>query len=132
FIYFKNSAEGWAAFDENPNNTGCAHFVAHHLGITTHDKKMDVCDLGYTIKVPLLTRFMEKVEPKDVQVDDIWVNADKSHYGYVEAVVAADKKGTTHKITIRQCSSNVKANRIGPNSQDWATFFHKGGSFYRP
>jgi hypothetical protein len=129
FIYFKNTAEGWAPL----SGTGCAHFVAHQLRIMKGRKShLEVCDLGYTVKVPLLVHGLGVVHPRDVKVDDIWANHARNHCGIVTSVVPAKINGGMPTIKITQCSSNRAHGRLGRNTQDWATFFSGHGVFYRP
>jgi hypothetical protein len=128
FVTFKNSAVGWAPL----HGTGCAHYVAHELGIRRGKKGLAACDLGFCIKVPMLVEGMSIVPPSHVQISDIWVNHAKNHCGFVVMIERTDSAGGLPKITISQCSSNRKAGRLGVNSQDWATFFGGHGAFYRP
>jgi hypothetical protein len=128
FVTFKSTALGWAPLD----GTGCAHYVAHQLNIRRGRPGISACDLGYCIKVPLLVQGLARVEPSDVRENDIWANAAQTHCGYVIQVTPATAAGGTPQIRISQCSSNESAGRLGVNQQDWATFFHGGGSFYRP
>jgi hypothetical protein len=124
-VTFGSTAAGWAPL----TGTGCAHYVAHILNVRRGTPGISACDLGFTIKVPMLVQGMPTVKPALVQVNDIWVNQAQSHCGIVVAVQPVT--GKNPKITISQCSSNEAAGRLGVNQQDWATFFHGQGSFYR-
>jgi hypothetical protein len=127
FVTFVSTAEGWAPL----TGTGCAHYVAHILGIRRGQKGISACDLGFTIKVPALVQGMTSVEPSDVAVNDVWTNRAKDHCGIVTKV----KKNTGAEfptITITHCASNHAAGRLGPTVSDWRTFFGAHGHFYRP
>lgn len=125
FVTFKSTAAGWAPLD----GTGCAHYVAHKLGLIRGQKGISACDEGYIIKVPMLIEGMVTVKPSDVRVNDVWANAGKSHCGIVTAVQPSEKGLPT--ITITHCASNEQAGRVGPTVSDWKQLFGAHGNFYR-
>jgi hypothetical protein len=129
FVRFINAKEGWGPIP----GTGCAHYVAHRLGIRRGTVGNTACDLGYTIRVPLLLQGMQPVDPKNVRENDVWANIALTHCGIVTLVVSSTGLGGSQPtITITHCASNQTAGRLGPTVSDWATFFRRGGSFYRP
>ena len=127
FVTFVSTAAGWKPL----HGTGCAHYVAHQLGIKRGMIGISACDKGFTIKVPELIDGMTTIEAMQVKVNDVWANSAKDHCGIVVKVEAA-KVGGVPKITISQCSSNQSAGRLGVNEQDWSAFFGGRGAFFRP
>jgi hypothetical protein len=119
FIWYKNNAEG---FEPIPG-TGCAHYVAHQLGIKG---TRSVCADGFLFRVPDLVAGLAPVKAEDVQVHDIWANAKLDHTGLVIAV-RTDAKNVK-QFTIEHCSSR----QGGVVTNDWRQYFHGQGSFYRP
>jgi hypothetical protein len=117
FVNYGGSSAGWVKI----NGTGCAHWVAHQLGITRGSYR---CLKKYTLRVPDLISGLSEVALSDLQVNDIWANARLNHCGLVSNI--EDVNGTK-KITIRHCSSNQ--GKVAEN--DFAIYFHSGGEFYR-
>jgi len=122
FVTFVNNKTGWQSFTQRDDrNTGCAHWVAHQLGLKgAYDS---VCAAGYLIRVPDVIRGARKIDHKteEVRVGDIWTNKDNSHTGLVVKVEDDGKK-----ILIQHCSS-----RQGGVVTDYYPTYLKDGSFYR-
>jgi len=79
----------WAAI----TGTGCAHWVAHPLGIS-QGVAFNQCLEGRTIRVPDLVAGKARIaKAKDVKVNDTWANGGLNHCGLV-AKVETDKAGT--------------------------------------
>lgn len=107
--------------------TGCAHWVAHQKGIYS-GSAMDKCLKGFTYRVKVLIQGkMPVTEIKKVQAGDIWVNETSDHTGLVLTIRPGIKPTDNPYITIRHDSSGQ--GRVAEN--DWATFFHGKGKFYR-
>lgn len=107
--------------------TGCAHWVAHQKGIHS-GSGMDKCLAGFTYRVKVLVQGKSQVtDIKKVAKDDIWVNDTSDHTGLVLSVSPGLKPTDNPKITIRHDSS--AQGKVADN--DWATFFHGKGKFYR-
>ncbi len=117
FINYASSSAGWVKI----NGTGCAHWVAHQLGITRGSYR---CHKKYTVRVPDLVNGLSEVALSDLQINDIWANANLDHCGLVSKI---ENTNGTKKITIKHCSSSQ--GRVAEN--DFATYFHSGGKFYR-
>jgi hypothetical protein len=62
-----------------------------------------------------------------VQVNNIYVTPAVDHMGLVIAVTPSPKPGTAPTITIRHDSSR----QHGVSTNDYATYFHGRGTFYR-
>jgi len=103
FLSYVNRHEGWKSFtQQNPDNTGCAHWVAHQLDIKGGNVR--VCAEGFKINVRDVIAGARRIDPKneEVKINDIWVNLNKRHTGLVVAISEKDDK----KIyRIRHCSS---------------------------
>ena len=119
FVTYAGTKEGWKPL----HGTGCAHYVAHKLNIKSGQIGITACDLGFTLRVPMLIANMHRiVDINKVAVNDVWVNHARDHCGIVIAFQAAEPGKRYPKITISQCSSNrrraesASINRIGPNS----------------
>jgi hypothetical protein len=107
--------------------TGCAHWVAHQLNIQTGTAG-DRCLGGFTYRVAVLVRSRTPVASvSQVKVNDIWASPPLDHTGLVVRVVPPAKAGGSSTITIRHDSSHQ--HQVVEN--DFATFFHGHGSFYR-
>jgi hypothetical protein len=107
--------------------TGCAHWVAHQRGIKVGGAGA-CCLAGFTYRVPVLTSSRLRVgEISQVKVNDIWASPTQDHTGLVCAVLPSLQPGGQPRITIRHDSS--RQGRVAEN--DFATYFHGRGSFYR-
>jgi hypothetical protein len=127
--------------------TGCAHFVAHILGVKKGGAGGTACMEGYTVPVRLLLEGLVKVGTLvDVKVADIWFNdatfrsqAGRDHCGIVTAVTAiTDGQGdyaisVTPTIEITACSSADAGCGVenGVIKKDWATYYYGLGQFFR-
>jgi len=107
--------------------TGCAHWVAHQMNI--HAGGAGACCLsGFTYRVPPLVHSRLPVaNVSQVRVNDIWASPTLDHTGIVIRVLPAATPGGQPAITIRHDSSGQ--GRVAEN--DFATYFHGHGSFYR-
>ena len=118
FIWYASSKLGWTAMP----GTGCAHYVAHKLGLKASGLK---CLAGYVVRVPDLVAGMAKVKVEEVTENDIWTNAGLSHTGIVVEVKEADG---VRNFVIEHCSSA----QGGVVRNEWRTHFGGQGSFHRP
>lgn len=122
FITFHSNSKGWKPID----GTGCAHYVAHVLGIRKGVAGSNACMEGFAIRVPQLTSDLSTVLSTDVRVNDIWANAGLTHCGIVTKVTPkTDKQPLIIEIT--HCSSS----QHGVVTNQWHTHFGSGGNFYR-
>ena len=107
--------------------TGCAHWVAHQLGIKNGGSS-EKCLHGYTYRVRTLIQGRKIIDVKDIQVNDIYVTPHVDHTGMVIKIipenVALKQKRT---IIIRHDSSGQ--GRVVDNEFD--TYFKGSGTFYR-
>jgi hypothetical protein len=127
FVTFTGNREGWKMI----HGTGCAHYVAHKLGMRRGRPGINACDQGYVIKVPELVHGLARIEPGAVSVNDVWANHALTHCGIVTKVEPAADAKHWPKITITHCASNEHAHRLGPTVSDWASFFGGHGTFYK-
>lgn len=132
------------------NGTGCAHFVAHQLGIKRGFKGGTACIEGYAISVRLILQEMCLVQSLfHVGINDVWFNdatfkpqTGKDHCGIVTSVRLSDEKANTERqvgledkpmfnllpiIEIKHCSSH----QGGIFTNEWSEYFHGEGKFYR-
>jgi hypothetical protein len=106
--------------------TGCAHWVSHQRNVHAGGTG-DCCLAGFTYRVPVLVRSRAPVaDIAHVTVNDIWASPTLDHTGLVIRVASA-RGGGRPDITIRHDSS--RQGRVAEN--DFATYFHGHGSFYR-
>ena len=107
--------------------TGCAHWVSHQLNV--HAGGSDACCLsGFTYRVPVLVHSRSLVSNiSNVPVNDVWASPMLDHTGLVIRVGPPTRAGANPMITIRHDSSGQ--GRVAEN--DFATYFHGHGSFYR-
>ncbi|MFN0101519.1 MAG: hypothetical protein ACKV2U_05445 [Bryobacteraceae bacterium] len=109
------------------SGTGCAHWVSHQLNITTGGSG-DRCLGGFTYRVRSLVRSRTAVPNiSNVQVNDIWASPSLDHTGLVIRIAPPAKAGGSPVLTIRHDSSR----QGGVAENDFATYFHGQGSFYR-
>jgi hypothetical protein len=88
FVWFLGSKVGWGSI----RGTGCAHWVAHQLGITRGAK----CTDGFSIRVPDVIAGRARFPLAQAHVGDIWEDpSDHSHVGIVREVRTDPK---THKV----------------------------------
>ncbi len=107
--------------------TGCAHWVSHQLDV--HTGGAGACCLsGFTYRVPVLVDTLTPVQDiSQVMVNNVWASPSLDHTGIVIQVTPPAKAGDRPAITIRHDSSGQ--GRVAEN--DFATYFHGHGSFYR-
>ncbi|MCL2867760.1 MAG: hypothetical protein FWF47_08405 [Clostridia bacterium] len=134
FVTYVDNKTGWESFTKRDprKNTGCAHWVAHQLGLKGSFSGSS-CAAGYLIKVPDVIRGARKIDHKteEVKAGDIWVNKDNTHTGLVIKVESSGKmedgkEAEAPKILIQHCSSG----QGGVVSNYYPTYL-KNGSFYR-
>jgi hypothetical protein len=107
--------------------TGCAHWVSHQLNVhagTGGDRCLD----GFTYRVRTLVSSRTPV-PNILQVraNDIWASPSLDHTGLVIRVIPPAQASGQPAITIRHDSSR----QGGVAENDFATYFHGQGTFYR-
>jgi hypothetical protein len=107
--------------------TGCAHWVSHQLNVRAGGDGA-CCLAGFTYRVPALVHSRAPVGSiSNVRVNDIWASPTLDHTGLVIRVFPPVQVGGNPTITIRHDSSGQ--GRVAEN--DFATYFHGHGSFYR-
>lgn len=124
----------WYASNDNWQpiaGTGCAHWVAHQLGVRTGGTN-EKCMAGYPYRVRTLIQGKALVAGGaiNVRVNDIYVTPSQDHTGLVVGVtpaLAGSPPGTAPTITIRHDSSRL--GRVSDNV--FRTYFNNSGSFYR-
>jgi hypothetical protein len=105
--------------------TGCAHWVAHQLGLKGGTAGSNACMQGYILRVPDLVSGRPTIELKDVKVNDIWTNVGLTHTGLIFEI--RHKDGVVEDLTIRHCSSG----QGGVVDSPWKSHFGGKGRFYR-
>lgn len=121
FVWYEGGTQGWQPIP----GTGCAHWVAHQLGMRS-TALANVCLEGFPIRVPTVIQGKTEVPRQNVQANDIWVSASLDHTGLVARVTPA-QGGQPNTIVIRHDSSR----QGGVFENDFATYFHGHGRFYR-
>ena len=106
--------------------TGCAHWVAHQQGITRGTAN-EQCIEGFTYRVRTLIQRMQVIALANVQVNDTYVSPAVDHTGLVLSVTPSRVASVASAIIIRHDSS--RQGRVSDN--DFATYFHGRGTFYR-
>jgi hypothetical protein len=136
FVVYAGSVRGWTPI----SGTGCAHYVAHQLGIRNGNPGAR-CLAGFTYRVPVMIagRTLVSGGLGAVQVGDIWVNPNRTHTGLVTRVVPpppapAPATGTrapaptpAPEIYITHASSAHHA----LSTDRFDTYFHSQGDFFR-
>lgn len=122
FVIYTGSKNGWISISDFENSTGCAHWVAHQLGIR-NTIRGEGCAKGFKFKVRRLIEGFRKIdrEKEDVKAGDVWVNRRQNHCGLVVRVEDDGKK-----ILIRHCSSGQ-----GGVVENYFPSYLKDGDFYR-
>jgi hypothetical protein len=138
FITFKGG-DTWLPF----LGTGCAHWVAHQLDMSS-GAPSNQCLEGHSIRVPDIVQSKQKISIADVKVSDIWANDALTHMGLVSKVqknAAADAgagggadagadAGTNASVVQIQITHD-SSGQGGVFTNDFGTYFHGQGSFYR-
>ena len=106
--------------------TGCAHWLAHQRGIRRGTAN-EQCIEGFTYRVRTLIHGMQVVPLANVRINDIYVSPAVDHTGLVLSVVPSPVAGRPPAIRIRHDSSR----QGGVSENDFATYFHGSGTFYR-
>lgn len=109
--------------------TGCAHWVAHQLGIRSTGTEQ--CMDGYIFRVSTLVQRTRSVKLADLRVNDIYVNPGADHTGLVLSITPIPQRpghpALPPNIMIRHDSSGQ--GKVADN--DFATYFHGKGTFHR-
>jgi hypothetical protein len=121
FIWYVGSDKWQPIF-----GTGCAHWVAHQRGIR-RGTPGEQCLLGFPYRVRALIQGSKIVTLENVLVNDIYVTPAFDHTGLVIRVTPGSKPSDPRKIMIKHDSSGQ--GRVAEN--DFATYFHGRGAFYR-
>ena len=120
FVWYTGGAQGWQPIP----GTGCAHWVAHQRNIRPGGVGGNACLEGFPIRVPTIIQGKTEVQRGSVQVNDIWVSPTQDHTGLVVRVTPGNPSPA---IMIRHDSSR----QGGVFENDFATYFHGQGRFYR-
>jgi hypothetical protein len=132
FVWYR-SANNWTPIE----GTGCAHWVAHQLGIrrgSPNERRLE----GYTYRVRTLVQGLQTVPTAGVQLNDIYVTSGVDHTGLVISVTVPPQPQRPQPgqpppppqppvITIRHDSSG----QGGVVDSDFATHFQGRGTFHR-
>jgi hypothetical protein len=128
FVWYTGSVSGWAPIA----GTGCAHYVAHQLGIRGHQPGA-CCLAGYLYRVSALIVGRLRVTGglSAVRVNNIWVSPTRDHTGLVSRITPppAQPAGAPPAppiIWITHASSGQ--HRLATDRFD--TYFHSSGDFY--
>jgi hypothetical protein len=97
---------------------GCAHYVAHRLGITEGERSEN-CRGGFSVTIGQIRAGRNEVDLPQVQVNDIWLQG-TLHSGVVIAV-ERDAAGQVRRARVNQCNTRGGVEAI------WAP----GGSYWR-
>lgn len=130
FVVYAGSVRGWTPIP----GTGCAHYVAHQLGIR-YGTPGARCLAGFSCRVPFLIagRTLVSGGLGAVRIGDIWVNPNRTHTGLVSRVApTAPATGTrvpapAPEIYITHASSAHHA----LSTDRFDTYFHSQGDFFR-
>ena len=111
--------------------TGCAHWVAHRLGILSEGAQ-EQCLSGYIYRVATLIRRTIPVPISNIRVNDIYISPRSDHTGLVIRITPAppQRPGQPQRgpqIIIRHDSSRL--GRVADS--DYATYFNGEGTFRR-
>jgi len=105
--------------------TGCAHWVSHQRNVS-QGAPWNKCLKGCSIRVSDVVFGKQQIKDlTNVRVNDIWASGALSHVGLVSKV-DTDNAGTIN-ISITHDSSG----QGGVRTNDFATYFHGQGKFYR-
>ncbi len=122
FVWYAGSSN-WQPI----TGTGCAHWVAHQLGIH-NGSSAEKCLKGFTFRVRTLILGKRIVPLANVRINDIYVTPHVDHTGLVFKIIPANPANNTpQRIFIRHDSSVQR--RVAEN--EFATYFNGRGSFYR-
>jgi hypothetical protein len=95
---------------------GCAHYVAHRLGITT-GQSWENCRSGNSVTIEQIVRGRTANALASAQVDDIWVLG-MVHSGVVTSV-ETDAAGQLTRARVNQCNTRGGVANIGVTSGDF-------------
>ena len=122
FIWYQSN-DNWQPI----TGTGCAHWVAHQLNVQ-HGSSGERCMAGYTYRVRTLIVGRHQVSDlSQVRVNDIYVTPSVDHTGMVIRITPPIVPNRSPTIIIRHDSSA----QHGVKENDFATYFHGQGRFYR-
>jgi hypothetical protein len=97
---------------------GCAHYVAHRLGITEGERHVN-CLGGFSVTIGQITAGRNQFALAQARVDDIW-SLGGIHSGVVIAT-EQDAAGQVTRVRVNQCNTQGNVNPI------WTT----DGTFWR-
>ena len=120
FITFKGG-DTWAPIP----GTGCAHWACHQLDISKGSTS-NQCLEGHSFRVPDAIQGMREVKMDDVKERDVWANDALTHMGLVSKV---QKDADAGPVSIQITHDSSHQNGVFTN--DFATYFHGQGKFYR-
>jgi hypothetical protein len=106
--------------------TGCAHWVSHQLDLSK-GAPSNRCLEGHSFRVPDTVQGMTQVSIDDVRVRDVWANDALTHMGLVTKV---DRDADAGSVTIM--ITHDSSHQRGVFTNEFATYFHGQGKFYRP
>ncbi len=82
-----------------PGRGGCAHYVAHELGITVGPPHANCID-GFSVTIDQITDGRNRLALSNAQVNDIWTNSGEGHSGVVREVGTGANAG---QVRIQAC-----------------------------
>jgi hypothetical protein len=124
FVWYVR-ANTWQAI----TGTGCAHWMAHQLGIRS-TASQEQCLAGYICRVATLVQRTTAVPLANVRVNDIYVSPNTDHTGLVIRVTPSPPTPAgpgRPQIMIRHDSSR----QGGVSDNEFATYFQGSGTFRR-
>ncbi len=129
FVWYTGGHTGWAPIA----GTGCAHYVAHQLGISTggHGARC-LADFSYRVSAVILGRGEVHGGLAEVRLNDIWTNPERDHTGLVSQIdppptpPAGEPPGLP---VIWITHASIAQHRLATDRYD--THFHSMGSFFR-
>ncbi len=123
FIWHVNNIVGWAPIGATTKgdrgDTGCAHWVAHQVGITRGTVR---CQCGYSVRVSDVVSGKSEYQLEETQVGDLW----KPYSTHVGIVRQIEKDSETKKV-IRALVEHDRSNNERGVVKEWVS----SGTFYR-
>lgn len=131
FLIYAGSKKGWSPFV----GTGCAHYVAHRLGLRAMGRQYP-CLLGFPLRVEELatdSRLKKLSGPDRAQINDIWIGyVPHAHMGIVTGITDMPADAKTGKPAPRKITITHDSSGQGKVAQDeFAVRFESKGDFYR-
>lgn len=123
FIWYVNNTVGWAPIGaekkDDHGDTGCAHWVAHQVGITRGSVH---CQDGYSVRVSDVISGKSVYKLEEVQAGDLWTPS-SSHVGIVREVEKNSKTKKVVRVLVEHDSSTNERGVV----KEWVN----SGTFYR-